>query len=407
MGLAAAAPRDLTGPVLDEGFLAGDPFPHLARLRAEAPVAHDADRGLWVLSRHVDVTRASRDPATFCSAKGILVQEIGAEYDSPPTMMHTDPPAHTRYRKLVQPAFAPSVMRALERSVRERAERAVDALPAGEPIDVVADLAVPFPLRVISDLLGIPEDDWARFYEWSEAAIPGATDWPQERIAELMGEMVAYLLSTASSRRDDPQDDVISLLATVEVDGDRLDDTELAMFLVQLLVAGNETTRNALSGGLVAFSENPEQWDRLRTTSSGAPAATETTLDTAVDEVLRWTTPVVYFMRTTTRDVELSGTTVPAGSPVVLHYMAANRDEAEFGPTAGAFDVARSPNHHLAFGSGPHFCLGAALARVELRAMLDALATRYISIEPAGDVERSMSLVIAGVRRAPLVLAAP
>ncbi|HET6949244.1 MAG TPA: cytochrome P450, partial [Acidimicrobiales bacterium] len=196
----------------------------------------------------------------------------------------------------------------------------------------------------------------------------------------------------------DPHDDVISLLATVEVDGDMLDDTELAMFLVQLLVAGNETTRNALSGGLVAFSQAPDQWTRLR--------AEPGLLDTAVDEVLRWTTPVVYFMRTTTRAVEVGGRTIPAGAPVVLHYLSANRDEAEFGPTAGTFDVARSPNHHVAFGSGPHFCLGAALARIELRAVLGALADRVAAIEPAGDVERSMSLVIAGVRRAPLVLAA-
>lgn len=399
-----AAPHDLISPVLDEGFLAGDPFPRLARLRAEAPVAFDADRGLWVLSRHADVTRASRDPATFCSGRGVLVQEIGAEYDSPPTMMHTDPPAHTRYRKLVQPAFAPAVMHALDRSVRARAERAVAALPAGEPVDVVAELAVPFPLRVISDLLGIPEDDWPRFYEWSEAAIPGATDWPEERIAELMAEMTTYLVSTAAQRRADPRDDVISLLATVEIDGERLDDTELAMFLVQLLVAGNETTRNALSGGLVALARSPEQWAALRAARDPGVLTAGATLDTAVDEVLRWTTPVVYFMRTTTRDVDVSGTTIPAGSPVVLHYLSANRDEAEFGPTADRFDIARSPNHHLAFGSGPHHCLGAALARLELRAMLDAVAARFDRIEPAGPVERSMSLVIAGVRRAPLVL---
>jgi cytochrome P450 len=382
--------------VLDEGFLAGDPFPDLARLRAEAPVARHADSGAWVLTRHADVTAASRDPQTFCSGKGILLMEIGAEYDTPPTMMHTDPPAHTRYRKLVQPAFSPSVMRKLDEVISERARRAVAALPAGEPVDVVGELAVPFPLRVISDLLGIPEDDWPRFFEWSEAAIPGATDWPEERIAELMGEMVTYLLSTAAARRADPQDDVISLLATVEVDGDTLDDTELAMFLVQLLVAGNETTRNALSGGLVAFSERPDQWARMR----AEPAL----VTTAVDEVLRWTTPVVYFMRTTTREVTVGDVTLPADTPVVLHYLAANRDEAEFGPTAGEFDVARDPNHHVAFGSGPHFCLGAALARIELRAMLDALAARFATIEPAGPVERSMSLVIAGVRSAPLVL---
>ncbi len=389
---------DLVARVLDEGFLAGDPFPDLARLRAHAPVARHAETGAWVLSRHADVTAASRDPATFCSGKGILLMEIGADYDTPPTMMHTDPPAHTRYRKLVQPAFAPSVMRALDTVISERARRAVAALPAGEPVDVVAELAVPFPLRVISDLLGIPEDDWPRFYEWSEAAIPGATDWPQERIAELMGEMVTYLLSTAAARRADPQDDVISLLATVEVDGDTLDDTELTMFLVQLLVAGNETTRNALSGGLVAFADNPDQWARLRADPSPGLIAT------SVDEVLRWTTPVVYFMRTTTREVTVRDVTLPPATPVVLHYLAANRDEAEFGPTAGAFDIGRHPNHHVAFGSGPHFCLGAALARIELRAMLDALVARFASIEPAGPVERSMSLVIAGVRRAPLVL---
>jgi cytochrome P450 len=390
---------DLVARVLDEGFLAGDPGPDLDRLRAEAPVARHAESGAWVLTRHADVTAAARDPRTFCSGKGVLLSEIGASYDTPPTMMHTDPPAHTRYRKLVQPAFAPSVMRALEAVIRERAERAVAALPADGPVDVVGELAVPFPLRVISDLLGIPEDDWPRFFEWSEAAIPGATDWPEERIAELMGEMVSYLLSTAAARRADPRDDVISLLATVEVDGETLDDTELAMFLVQLLVAGNETTRNALSGGLVAFAERPQQWARLR--------AEPSLVDSAVEEVLRWTTPVVYFMRTTTREVTVGDVVLPPDTPVVLHYLAANRDQAEFGPTAAAFDIARTPNHHVAFGSGPHFCLGAALARLELRAMLDALATRVATIEPAGPVERSMSLVIAGVRSAPLVLTTP
>jgi cytochrome P450 len=393
-----ATPSGLVSRVLDEGFLAGDPFPDLARLRAEAPVAHHAETGAWVFTRHADVVAASRDPGTYCSGKGILLMEIGADYDSPPTMMHTDPPDHTRYRKLVQPAFSPPVMRRLDEIIRERARRAVAGLPAGEPVDIVGELAVPFPLRVISDLLGIPEDDWPRFFEWSEAAIPGATDWPEERIAQLMGDMVAYLLSTAAARRVDPRDDVISLLANVEVDGDTLDDTELAMFLVQLLVAGNETTRNALSGGLVAFSERPDQWARLR----AEPAL----VATAVDEVLRWTTPVVYFMRTTTRDVTVGDVTLPAGTPVVLHYLSANRDETEFGPTAGEFDIGRDPNHHVAFGSGPHFCLGAALARIELRAMLDALTARFSTVEPAGAVERSMSLVIAGVRSAPLVLAA-
>ena len=224
MGTTIPQDRALTAPVFDEGFLAGDPQPHLARLREAAPVAFDDEHGVWVLSGHAEVMGAARDPATFCSGRGILLAEIGTTYDSPPTMMHADAPDHTRYRKLVQPAFAPGVIKALEPSIRARAVAAVDEamVLAGdaEPIDVVRDLAVRFPLQVIADLLGLPDDDWPRFYEWSEAAIPGATDWAQERIAELMGEMVTYLLAMAAERRADPRDDVVSRLATVTVDGD-------------------------------------------------------------------------------------------------------------------------------------------------------------------------------------------
>jgi cytochrome P450 len=396
---------DLTTLLFSDGFLADDPFPHLARLRAEAPVVFAPDPGVWVLSRHAEVMTAARDPATFCSSQGILLSEIGVSYDSPPTMMHTDPPDHTRYRKLVQPAFSPAALRSWEPAIRARAATGVSALSAaasdGAAVDVVATLAVPFPLQVIADLLGIPDDDWPRFYDWSEAAIPGATDLPDERILELMGEMVTYLLAVAADRRASPRDDVVSRLATAAPDGDVLDDAELAMFLVQLLVAGNETTRNSLSGALVAFAEFPEQWTLVR---EAVAAGNTALLDSAVEEILRWTTPVAYFLRTTTRPVELGGQSLPAGSPTMLLYLSANRDEAEFGPTAGTFDVGRTPNHHIAFGSGPHFCLGAALARIELRLMLETLAPVVASFEPAGRPERSMSLVIAGLRRAPLVV---
>jgi cytochrome P450 len=397
----------VTAPLFEDGFLADDPHPHLARLRAEAPVAFDEAHGVWVLSRHAEVSVAARDPATFCSRRGILLSEIGVEYETPPTMMHTDPPDHTRYRKLVQPAFSPSAIRAWEPAIRARAEAGVASLldavagADGGPVDVVADLAVPFPLQVIADLLGIPDDDWPRFYEWSEAAIPGATDWPEEKVLELMGEMVSYLLAVAADRRASPRDDVVSRLATAAPDGDVLDDAELGMFLVQLLVAGNETTRNALSGALLALAENPDQWAALQ---AAVAAGDQAWLATAVEEVLRWTTPVAYFLRTTTRPVELGGATLPEGAPTMLLYLSANRCEQEFGPTADRFDLARTPNHHLAFGSGPHFCLGAALARVELRVMLETLATRLTALAPAGPPERSMSLVIAGLRRAPLTL---
>jgi cytochrome P450 len=393
----------LTAPLLDPSVYAGDPFPLYARLRAEAPVARNDTLGLWMVSRHADVVAVSRDPETYCSSKGIMTFEIGSDYATPPTMMHTDPPDHTRYRALVQPGFRPSYMRALEDGIRARARTLVDRIEPGVPVDVVADLAVALPLQVISDLLGVPEEEWPRFFRWSEAVIPGATDWPEEERNRLSAEMVGYLLEAAADRRVAPRDDIISELGAAEVDGDRLTDAELGMFLVQLLVAGNETTRNMMSGGLVGFSETPGSWEALAVRAAdGANRA----LPLAVEEMLRWTTPVVAFMRTTTREVELAGRTLGAGDPVLMLYASANRDESVFGPTAAVFDAARDPNPHVAFGFGAHFCIGAVLARVEGRILLEELLARFGTIEPAGEVVRAASPVIAGVKSAPVVFGA-
>ena len=393
----------LTAPLLDPAIYAGDPFPLYARLRAEAPVARNDTLGLWMVSRHAEVVEVSRDPATFCSSKGIMAFEIAADYATPPTMMHTDPPDHTRYRTLVQPGFRPSYMRALEDSIRVRVRALVDRIAPGTPVDVVAELAVPLPLQVISDLLGVPEEHWPRFFRWSEAAIPGATDWPEEERAALSREMVTYLLAAAADRRAAPKGDIISELAAAEIDGDRLTDAELGMFLVQLLVAGNETTRNMMSGGLVGFAEAPGAWEGL---VARERAGANRALPLAVEEMLRWTTPVVAFMRTTTREVELAGRRLGADEPVLMLYASANRDETVFGPTASAFDPARDPNPHVAFGFGPHFCIGAVLARVEGRILLEELLARFGSVEPAGEVVRAASPVIAGVKSAPLVFGA-
>lgn len=403
---------DLTAPLADPEFYAGDPFPLYARLRSEAPLAYNESVGFWVASRHADVVTISRDPETFCSGRGIMVFEIGSDYASPPTMMHTDPPDHTRYRALVQPGFRPSFMRALEQGVRRRTVGLVDRIDPGSPFDVVNELTVPLPLQVISDLLGVPEEEWPRFFRWSEAVIPGATDWPEEERAALSGEMVAYLLAAAADRRANPRDDIISELGAAEVDGDRLNDDELAMFLVQLLVAGNETTRNMMSGGLVGFAGDPAQWATLRRkVAGGAGGSGEAgrpgrAVPIAVEEMLRWTTPVVSFMRTTTRPVQFAGQQLGADQPVLMLYASANRDEAVFGPTAGRFDAARDPNPHVAFGFGPHFCIGAVLARLEGRILLEELLERFESIEMAGPVVRTASPVIAGIRSAPMVFGA-
>ncbi len=390
----------LTDKLLDPATYAGDLHAVLGALRADGPLAWNATTGFWAVTGHAAVSEASSDPSRFCSARGILLDEIGVTYDSPPTMMHADPPEHTRYRKLARPGFTNTVVRGLEALVRERTGAALDAVAAkaagDEVVDITAELAVPLPLQLIAQLLGLPPGDEERLFRWSEAAIPGATEWPEDERMELLTEMTVELLGLAAARRDEPRSDVVSMLATYEEDGESLSADELGMFLIQLLVAGNETTRNAISGALVALADHPDQLDRL--------AADPGLLPTAVEEVLRWTSPVSSFMRTAVAYTVLGGTEVSSGEPVLLLYAAANRDEAEFGPTAGTFDVGRTPNHHVALGHGPHFCLGAALARLELSVVLEGAAERWARLEVGGPIVRSGSAVISGIKSAPLRL---
>ncbi len=375
----------------DPDVFASDPFPHYARLRRDAPVAWHDDPGYWTLTRHRDVVEVERDPGRFCSSRGVLVAEIGTEYPTPPTMMHTDPPEHTGHRAKVQPDFSASAVRELEPRIRSRARVLVERIPAGGRVDVVDALAAEFPLRVMADLLGVPEDDWPRFRRWSDAAIPDAEGFsPDERLAELEA-MQGFLLATARTRREDPRDDLVSRIAC------NATDDEVTMFLVQLLVAGNETTRNLIAGGVHALAEHPDQWESLRVEPALLPLA--------VEECLRWTTPVISFLRTATRDTTLAEQPIAAGDHLLLVYASANRDEEVFGPTADRFDVGRQPNPHLAFGTGPHFCLGAALARLEARVALAELSARFRTVEAAGPLERSPSSVIAGYRRVPVTFA--
>ena len=390
----------LTDALLDSATYAGDLHATLDRLRSQAPLAWNATAGFWAVTRHADVSEASSDPSRFCSSKGILVEEIGVTYDSPPTMMHADPPEHTRYRKLARPGFTNAVVRSLEALVRDRTGRLLDDLATkaagGAIVDITAELAVPLPIQLIATLLGLPAGDEERLFRWSEAAIPGATDWSDDERMTLLGEMTTELLALAAARRAEPRDDVVSMLAAYSEDGEALTDSELGMFLIQILVAGNETTRNSISGALVVLADFPEQLDRL--------IADPTLLPSAVEEVLRWTTPVTSFLRTAVSDTNLSGVAIAAGDPLLLLYASANRDEAEFGPSASTFDVGRSPNHHVALGHGPHFCLGAALARIELTVVLEGVAERWQRLSVAGPVRRSGSSIISGIKAAPLTL---
>jgi cytochrome P450 len=395
---------DATG-LLDASLYAeGDPFALYAALRRAAPVCwvERAGGGFWAVSTHPEVSSIGTDPAGFCSARGILTDEIGTTYDDPPTMMHTDPPRHTRYRRLVQPGFKPSMVRLMEAGVTAKARALIDTIERGQAMDIVPTLSIPFPLQVICELLGVDGSQWPRFFEWSEAVIPGESERTEAERAELQVEMWGYLIGVAEERRARPADDLVSVLATVGSDeggqaSDQLSEAELAMFLIQLLVAGNETTRNLISGGLAALAAQPEQWAALRADPALIP--------NAVEELLRWTTPVISFMRTATADCTVRGQAVAAGDPVLLLYASANRDEAVFGADADQLRVDRHPNPHLSFGFGPHFCLGAALARLEGRVVLGELLERFSSVTPAGPVERTASPVIAGVSAAPLVFA--
>ena len=379
----------------------GDPFALYRELRQQAPVCW-VDReggGFWAVATHPEVSSIGADPQGFCSSRGILTDEIGTTYDDPPTMMHTDPPRHTRYRRLVQPGFKPSMVRLMEAGVTAKARALIDTIEAGETVDVVAALSIPFPLQVICELLGVDGSQWPRFFEWSEAVIPGESERTEAERAELQAEMWGYLVGVAEERRAAPAEDLVSVLAMVGAaegaEADRLSEAELAMFLIQLLVAGNETTRNLISAGLAALATHPEQWAALRADPSLIPGA--------VEELLRWTTPVISFMRTATADRTVRGQALVAGDPVLLLYASANRDEEVFGTDAGELRVDRHPNPHVSFGFGPHFCLGAALARLEGRVVLAELVARFAALTPAGRVERTASPVIAGVRHAPLV----
>jgi cytochrome P450 len=399
---AAAAAAAGAGALLDPAlYSSGDPFALYATLRRDAPVCW-VDReggGFWAVTTHPEVSSIGADPIDFCSSRGILTDEIGTTYDSPPTMMHTDPPQHTRYRRLVQPGFKPSMVRLMEAGVTAKARALLDPVSGGVAFDVVESVSIPFPLQVICELLGVDGEQWPRFFEWSEAVIPGESERSEEERGQLQLEMWEYLIGVAEERRRQPADDLVSVLATVgsdsEAAGDELSEAELAMFLIQLLVAGNETTRNLISGGLVALAEHPEQWAALRADRSLVPSA--------VEELLRWTTPVISFMRTATGSTTIRGVKVAEGDPVLLVYASANRDEAVFGADAGTLRVDRHPNPHVSFGFGPHFCLGAALARLEGRVVLSELLDRFETLSLAGSVERTPSPVIAGVRHAPIV----
>ena len=378
------APR-LTAAALDEDVARSDPHPTYARLRDEAPVVWHEDPGIWLVSRYDDVLAVNRDTRRFSSTGGVIPIEIGIDYPSPPTMMHTDPPEHTRLRRAVARGFRPSRIASLEQRIRGHVDSLVGAIAPGEPFDALEAVAAPLPITVICELLDLPSADWESMRRASDAVIPGAGDFDEDERAGLNAQLEELLRAHAR--------DGGGLAADLREAG--MDAEETYILVNQVLVAGNETTRNLLAGGLSAFAGAPDQWRRVVEDPGLVPGA--------VEEMLRFTTPVVSFMRTTTTDVDLAGVALRRGDPVLMLWASANPAPGEFGDDADTFVVDRHPNHHLAFGFGAHFCVGAALARLEAGLVLEAMTSRFGGLEEAGPPRRSPSTVIAGYEHVPLV----
>ena len=412
--MVSEPPFDLTDPDL---FADGPPHDVYAHLRDEAPLYWHAptantpdDEGFWCLTRHDDVAWAARQPILFSSVGGgsrdgggTLIEDLPAGFAAGVLFNMQDDPRHRHLRRLVTPSVSPRRLRRIEAELADRCAALLDgALDRGR-CDFLIDVAAELPLQAIASLLGVPQEDRHFLLDWADATLdfddhnPGETS---RRSQEAGAAMSAYCTRLLEEKRSCPTDDILSIIATAELPdtaepGGPLRDLEQQMFFHLLVAAGSETTRNSITAGLLALMDRPGEWAALRADRSQLPGA--------VEEMLRWASSTVYNRRTATGDVERHGQVIRAGDKVVLWWQAANFDERVFADPL-RFDIRRSPNPHLAFGAGSHFCLGANLARLEIALVFDGLLDRVESIEPAGPVERTRSNKHAGFRHAPVRL---
>ena len=394
--------------LVDAARYARDGYPNdvWTRLRAEEPVAYCEAPGyepFWAITKHADILEISKQPLLFSSEQGITLRPAGVVFPPSEMVVMLDPPRHGPVRHVVNRRFTPRAVREksddIERIALEILDAAAPAGGTGE-LDFVERIAAPFPLAVIAWVLGVPSDDWDVLFRWTNEVIgkddpeyrrPGESAGKTSRRAR--GEMHAYFRVLIDERRVDPRDDLVSELLRGEINGEPLTEEQLVAYCELLIEAGNETTRNAVSGGLLAFSEHRGEWDRLREHPD--------MLADAAEEILRWSSPISHFTRTATADYELRGQTIRAGEQVALYFASANRDEEVF-EDPFAFCVDRHPNPHLAFGFGEHFCMGAHMARIELQTIFRHLLARLDVFEVSGSVERLMSITNGSIKHLPL-----
>ncbi len=389
-------------------FVAGVPYEWFAELRREAPAfwhpQEGAPRGgFWAITRYDDCVHVNRDWEHFSSARrSSLFSDMDDDQlaQQQLMMLNMDPTMHTRYRRLVNKGFTPKLVRDLEQQIVGYADGIIDAVCERGTADFVEEISAELPLLVIAELLGVPQEDRRMVFDWSNRMI-GAED-PEYQIpgadpGESAMQVFAYAEEMAAARKLQPKEDLVSVLLNAEVEGEKLNEMELDLFFLLLIVAGNETTRNLMSGAMTAFFDHPDQWELLRKDRSLLPGA--------VEEMLRYVTPVMHFRRTATGDMELHGQEIKEGDKVVFWHTSANRDEAAF-EDPDRFDITRSPNNHIAFGGGgPHFCLGANLARMEIMVMFDRLLERIPDMRLDGEVQRLQSNFINGTKHIPIAFA--
>ena len=389
-----------------DNYVAGVPHEMFATLRREAPVfwhEHPDGGGFWCVTKYDDLVAVNRDTTLFSSWVGssFLNTPEGGDLETTRLMMlNMDPPEHTKLRMIVNRGFTPRRIKELQDILALRARTIVDRIAAEGSCDFVSDVACELPLQAIAEFLGIPEDDRHMLFEWTNRLI--GFDDPEFRTSDEDGkaaaaEIYAYAQGLAEDRRANPRDDIVTALITAEVDGHRLSDLDFNLFFLLLVVAGNETTRNAISHAMLALIEHPDERRRLL----DDPAL----LDSAIEEFLRWASPVMHFRRTATADTELHGQRITAGDRVVIWHISANRDEDVF-PDPFTFDIGRTTDKggtQVAFGGGgAHYCLGANLARAEMKVMLRELLARIPDMALDGDIERLRSNFINGIKRMPV-----
>ena len=408
--VAAAKPESFHLVHPDDYATHGYPHAEWKRLRREDPVHwFDKTDGIpfWAITKHADIVTIGKRPDVFLNGPRLVISHEGEVANNfPPTLIQLDPPKHGLYRQLISKRFTPRYLQRIHADIERIGKQIVDELldksgPGnyGE-CDFVTEVSAPLPIAVIAWLLGVPESDWKLLFDWTNRTI-GAGDpeyqeagkTPQETAMAAMTETFGYFAKLIEEKRKKPADDLVTLFANLKVDGKPIPEIDVLTFCLIIVIAGNETTRNGTTGGMLAFVEHQDQLRKLQKN----PAL----IESAVEEVVRWTSPIIHFGRTATQDFPLRDKVIKQGEALALFYPSANRDEEIF-PDGDVFRIDRDPNHHLGFGIGEHFCLGSHLARLELAVAYKHLLPRIEEIEVSGKIERLSSCLVGGVKRLPI-----